>query len=86
MKNKELLLKLEKTFEELGIKIKYEKLKTDGGYCRYKDKKYVIINKITPIKTRIDILKDALRQMVKEDDIYLLPEIRDIIEENNENY
>ena len=83
-----MLIKLEKTFEDMGIIVKYDKLKGDGGYCIYKDKEYIVLNKILPSQARINILKDILRERLKNnDDLFIIPAVRDFIEgdENEDN-
>lgn len=81
-----MLNKLEKTFEDMGIEIKYDKLKGDGGYCKYKDKEFIVLNKILPGNARIRILKEILREKISNgEDIYIIPAVREFIEEQDEN-
>ncbi len=84
-KKSEMLSKLERTFEEMGITVKYDKLKGDGGYCKYIEKEYIVINKILPTKARIHMLRDILKERINNgEDIYLVPAVREFIEEDND--
>lgn len=85
MKKKEMLSKLEETFASMDIDIKYDRLKTDGGHCRYKDREYIIINRILPISNRIELLKSILREKIEKDgDVYVMPAVREMLEEDND--
>lgn len=85
MKKKEILSKLEETFAGMGIEIKYDRIKTDGGHCRYKDREYIIINKILPISNRIELLKRILREKIeKNGDVYIMPAVREMLEEERD--
>lgn len=87
MQKKEMLSELEKFLDSIGIKVKYENIKGDGGYCKYKDKEYVILNRILPLSTRTEMIKGIVREIVENRaDIYVLPVVREIIgdEQNNQ--
>lgn len=87
MQKKEILSELEKFLDSIGIKVKYENIKGDGGYCKYKEKEYVILNRILPVSTRTEILKGIVKDILdRREDIYVLPLVREIIgdEQNNQ--
>lgn len=84
VKKNNMLSKLEKTFEDMGIEIKYDKLKGDGGYCKYKEKEYIVLNKILPASARIRILKEILREKIENgEDTYLIPAVREFVEDDS---
>lgn len=84
--NKELLKEFEELFDSLGIVIRYDNIQKDGGYCKYKDKEYIILNKILPLKNRIEIYKKILRDILSErGDIFLKPVLRELIENDKDS-
>lgn len=81
MNKKELHAELEKTIEKMGITVKYDKLQGDGGYCKYKEKEYVIINKILPREGAIRILTDVINEKINEGrDIFIEPALREYLD------
>ncbi|MEO0131771.1 MAG: hypothetical protein ABIK73_02350 [candidate division WOR-3 bacterium] len=61
-----LLKKLEAELKELSVKIIYDNLKTIGGFCRLKDRYYLIINKNASIDDKINLLLENLNRLTKK--------------------
>ncbi len=81
MNKKELHSELEKTVEKMGITVKYDRLQGDGGYCKYKEKEYVIINKILPREAAIRILTEIINEKISEGrDIFIAPALREYLD------
>ena len=68
---------------EMGAKIRFERGDFKGGYCILKDKKVIVINKLSNLQRKVIILSAALKELGAED-IYLPPKIREVIEEMDE--
>lgn len=82
MNKKELLREFEETFQEIGIPVKYENITGDGGYCKYKEKEYVILNKVLPLASRLDVLKNILKEiLLKKTDMFIRPVVRESLDE-----
>lgn len=83
--SKIILSEFEELFESMGIIVKYDNLTNDGGYCKYKDKEYIILNRILPLKKKLEIYKNILKEiMLTKGDIFIKPILREYIE-NDEN-
>ena len=80
MEDNEILENLEKLLGELGIAIRYEKGDFSGGFCRYKDNKQLIINKSLETARKINIISTELKTNVDFEEIYIMPALREIIE------
>ncbi|HAF07009.1 MAG: hypothetical protein QME48_06585 [bacterium] len=86
IKSKELLREFEELFDSLGIVIKYDNIKNDGGYCKYKEKEFIIINKILPLKNKLKIYKKILKNILQEKgDIFIKPLIREFLEDDKDS-
>uniref|UniRef100_A0A7C3J729 Uncharacterized protein n=1 Tax=candidate division WOR-3 bacterium TaxID=2052148 RepID=A0A7C3J729_UNCW3 len=86
IKNKELLTEFEELFDSLGIVIRYDNIHNDGGYCKYKDKEYIILNKILPVKNKLEIYKKILKDILQErGDIFIKPLIREFLEDDKDS-
>lgn len=80
MENQVLIDKLDEIAQNLSIKVIRDKnLRNKGGFCRYRDKFYLIIkNKIT-LEDKIKLYTEAISKVLPED-YYVIPVIRDLIE------
>jgi len=81
------LIELEELAERLEIIIRYEPLHIDGsthigGFCRIKDRDFVIINKKATPREKIHILIDALKRRDLAE-IYILPSLREILDKTD---
>ena len=84
----------EKEFEEIiqdlravasqpGATVRFEKGDFKGGYCLLKESKVIVINKNANLQRKAMILSAALKEL-GVDDIYLNPQMRELIEEMSE--
>ncbi|MBN2091394.1 hypothetical protein JW964_17410 [candidate division KSB1 bacterium] len=80
MKDSEILGYLEQLTQNLSIDLRYEKGEFSGGLCRVNDKQMMIINKRLSDDQKIKVFARAIGQLNLEN-IYILPAIREIIEE-----
>lgn len=55
-----LLKKLETLLEALGYTVRYEKGNFRGGSCIVEERKLVMVNKFSPLESRISTLMDVL--------------------------
>ena len=60
------LSRLENVFKEAGFQLRYEKGNFKSGQCVLEDKKIVVINKFSPLDSKIAFLTSAI-QSVKLD-------------------
>jgi hypothetical protein len=79
-----ILNQLEELADKLGIEIRYENVNGDeapgtGGLCRLKGAAVLIIHSQAPLKDRIQLLIEVLRQFPIHD-IYVRPVIRELLE------
>jgi len=84
MKTAEVLEHLEKLSQNLAIDLRYEKGDFKGGLCRVKDQRILIINSKLPDEEKIKIFLSELGQLDLQN-TYVLPVIRELIEEQAEN-
>lgn len=75
-----MLENLEKLLSEIDINIRYEKGDFSGGFCRYKEKKQIIVNKSLDTTQKINIISTELKLNLDFDEIYIMPALREIIE------
>ncbi len=66
MKSKDVLVHLEQSCRDRGIRLIYDDLQTEGGFCRAHDTYYVIINRRAAAETRVRLLSDALEKIPKQ--------------------
>lgn len=81
------LSQLEELAQRLGITVRYEALKSDGGlhpggFCRVHGQDIVIINKKATGLEKIHILTDTLKRYDLSQ-IYVLPSLREILDVKN---
>ena len=84
MDEKTLLSELETLARRLGMTIRYETLKIDGGlrpggYCRVRGQETILISRKASLQDKIAVLVEALRRHDLQD-LYLLPSLRKAIE------
>ncbi len=78
-----ILQDLKEIATQMGAKIRFERGDFKGGYCILKDRKVIVINKLSNLQRKVIILSAALKQLGAED-IYLPPKIREVLEEMDE--
>jgi hypothetical protein len=61
----EQLEKLEETLRNQSIKIIYDTLYSEGGFCRVKDRYYVIINRRLSLEEKVELLSKSLLELTK---------------------
>ena len=74
-----LLEQLESVAENLGIDVRYSALDTDGGPCRIKNRRVIMINLHLPITDKADVLARSLPAAELEN-VHLAPAVRDAID------
>lgn len=57
------LKKLEEIMSENGYQVRYEKGNFKSGYCILETKKVVVINKFTPLESRINSLTEIIKNL-----------------------
>lgn len=85
MDEKNLLSELEILARRLGMTIRYEAIKIDGGlhpggYCRVRGQEMILISRKATVQDKIAVLVEALRRRDLQD-LYLLPILRKAIED-----
>lgn len=80
MDQQTILEHLEKIVADLDIEVRYEKGRFQGGYYRYKDKRQFVLNKELNVVQRINILAREIRANVDLDSLYVIPAVREVIE------
>jgi hypothetical protein len=58
----QVLAELEQRCNELGLRVIYDDLRSEGGLCRLRNQYLVIINRRASVSTRIRLLAQALRR------------------------
>lgn len=80
MKEEELLLEIEQTAQDMGLRVRYEKGDFDGGYCILRDENIIVANKkLSPIK-KCSVIAQALGEF-GIDDVYMKPIVRTYVED-----
>lgn len=77
-----LLAELEDIVRRLGYNLRYEKGDFEGGYCLLKDSRLFVINSKNEAEKRIAIIARNLKE-IGIDDIFVKPQIREVIETEN---
>ena len=75
-----ILADLEKLLADASIEVRYEKGEFVGGLYRYYDKQQIVINKALPAEQKIRIIAKELQENVDLNSIYLVPALREVIE------
>jgi len=63
MEDKQLFTELEELLQKLSIKIKYGRGYFNGGLCRYKEDKYLYLNRSDDKDTHISIILSELENI-----------------------
>lgn len=72
---KSYLPKMEKIFEELGYRVRYEKGNFQSGYCHVHESNVVVVNKFFDYGGRFEVLVNILNQIKIEYDKLSKPSI-----------
>ncbi len=65
---------------QMGAKVRFERGDFKGGYCLVKDKKIVVLNKLSTTQRKVITLSAALKEL-GIDNVFMQPKLREIIEE-----
>ena len=76
-----ILQDLESLATDLAIELRYDALEGRGGLCKYGGKTYLIVNRSLSVQERIHLLSRALSRFPL-DDVFLRPQIRELLEKN----
>lgn len=79
---KQMLTELEEVADKLGYKVRYEKGNFAGGYCVLRESQLLVVNSRNEIERRIIIVSKSLKE-IGIDDIYVKPNIRELIEKES---
>lgn len=79
---KQTLVELEEVADRLGFKIRYEKGNFEGGYCVLKESNLLVVNSRNEHERRIIIVSKCLKE-IGIDDVFVKPNIREIIEKES---
>ncbi len=63
MSTKKTLDALEQACKELGVRLAYADLKSEGGLCRLRDSWRLILNRRLSVESRIRLIREALAQV-----------------------
>ncbi|MEO0077955.1 MAG: hypothetical protein ABIK86_03035 [candidate division WOR-3 bacterium] len=63
MNTRKTLDALEQACKELGVKLAYADLKSEGGLCRLRDSWHLILNRRLSTESRIRLIREALAQV-----------------------
>lgn len=80
MQDNEILQSFESLLDNLAIELRYEKGDFAGGLCRYKDKQQLIVNKDLGLQQKINILARELGANLDLDQVYMVPALREVID------
>jgi len=84
VKPKKLLQELELVAEKLGIQTVYDTFQGRGGGCRVIEDRYIVINSRLADDVKARLFLKALSEL-PIDEIYIKPEIRELLEEARES-
>jgi|YelNatPaOPRAMG01_1025707.scaffolds.fasta_scaffold00005_115 hypothetical protein len=79
MKVEELIQELESCAQRLGVEVRRDKGDFEGGLCRVKDRRLIILNEKVPVTKQLRILARELARL-EVDQVYLVPAVRELIE------
>jgi len=79
MHDDDILQSFEKLLTDLEVELRYEKGDFQGGICRYKEKKQLILNKNLNSNQKIVIMANELKINFDLDNLYLVPALREVI-------
>lgn len=81
----DILQELENVVDSLSIQLRYEKGNFKSGGCKIKNKQFIFINKKSTIEQKLVLLATELGKL-NLNNIYLLPVVREFIEEKSTIY
>lgn len=81
MEQENILEKLESLLVDLSIELRYEKGDFVGGFYRYKDRQQIVINRDLTINQKISIIAQELRANSELEGIFLVPALREVIQD-----
>lgn len=79
MTKKDILVHLETVAKQVGVKVIYDELRGEGGFCRCKDRHFIILNSRLSQGQKIDLLVQGIANL-DLNRVALLPEVRILIE------
>ncbi len=79
MHDDDILQSFEKLLTDLEVELRYEKGDFQGGICRYKEKKQLILNKNLSSNQKIMVMANELKTNFDLDNLYLVPALREVI-------
>ncbi|MBN1435605.1 MAG: hypothetical protein JW936_00895 [Sedimentisphaerales bacterium] len=81
MEDESLLGQLLDLAERLGIEIRYVALGSGGGgICTIKGKRVLFVDNSADLVERVAVTAEALAEEVALDEVYVLPEVRVVLE------
>lgn len=79
MTKKDILQHLEAVAKQIGVRVIYDELRGEGGFCRCKDRHYLILNNRLSQNQKIDLLIQGLADL-DLNGVTLMPEVRILLE------
>ena len=70
---------LEMVAKQVGVKVIYDELRGEGGFCRCKDRLFIILNSRLSQGQKIDLLVQGLANL-DLNGVSLMPEVRILLE------
>ena len=83
MHPEKLLILFEELAEKMGINIVQGKGDFIGGMCSVNDESYIVINKIKPIKQRLNVLGREFSKL-NLSNVFVPPVLRDFIKDTQQ--
>ena len=84
--SEEKLKELESLLDELSIELKYGKGNFQGGFCRYKDRKILYLNRTQSIDHRVSLIISELQKInINLDERKISPSIRKLLHNSSIN-
>ncbi len=80
MQQEKILQNLENILADLDVELRYEKGDFDGGFCRYEEKKQIIVNRNLKLDQKITVIASELRANFDLNNLFLVPALREVIE------
>ena len=82
----EILKDLEILLKELGIELKYARGNFQGGFCRYKDRNILYLNRAQPINDHVSLIISELQKInIKIDNKKINLKIRKLLQKSSIN-
>ena len=84
MDSESILMCLEELANKLEIEVRWDALGSDGGICTLRGKRILMVDRSLNDLSKIDVMAEALCEE-GIDDIYIRPEVREILEKAKQN-